>query len=65
MKKTNLLFFLWFFFVILTFLKIYVFSRKFLLIMFIIWLLTFYVRIHYENKAAKIPRPVYLADPRS
>jgi hypothetical protein len=65
MKKTNLLFFVWFFFVILTFLKIFVFPTKFLIIVFFIWLVTFYARIHYENKIVRTPHPVYLVDPRN
>ncbi len=63
MKKTMLIFLLWIFFVVLTILKIYVFRKLTLFLMFVFWVFISYREIHIENKKARTPRPVYLANP--
>lgn len=63
MKKTTLVFFLWIFFMALTIMKIIVFSRWFLILMFIFCVITYYIMVHNDNRIRNIPKPVYLADP--
>ena len=63
MKKTTLLLFLWVFFMFTTISKIYIFPTWFLFLMFAFWVFSYYLRIHDENKKAKTPKPVYLAEP--
>ncbi len=62
MKGTTLIFFLWAFFVTLTIFQIYIFPRWFLVLMFFFWTFTYYMGIHSENKKARTPKPVYLAE---
>ena len=63
MKKATLIFILWAFFVFITVFKLYIFPRWFLILMFLFWIFVYYLGIHYENKRARVPKPVYLADP--
>lgn len=65
MKKETLIFFLWIFFLALTIFKVYLLPKWFLVLMFLFWIFIAYWRIHTENKKARIPKPVYLANPEN
>ena len=65
MKKTTLFFLLWAFFVFVTISKLYVFPRWFLFLMFLFWIFIYYWGVHSDNKKARTPKPVYLANPES
>lgn len=65
MKKTTLIFLIWVFFLVLTIFKVYPFPTWFLVAVFLFWIFISYWAVHKENKMAKIPKPVYLADPES
>ena len=53
---------MWVFFLVLTLFNVYPFPKWFLVAVFFFWILVSYWAVHKENKAAKIPKPVYLAE---
>ncbi len=63
MKKTTFIFVIWMLLLAMTFFKVYPFPTWFLVAVFLFWVFTSYWRIHAENKIARIPKPVYLANP--